>query len=240
MSTDGSRRFTDREVALVLRKASELEESTGSGGGTGLSLAELEQIAVEVGISPTLIQKAVAELDTKGTGSFLSGGPRVHQVIRAVEGEVDAETMARLMEHVDGSSDRVGVVSQAVGMTQWTARDRFRTTQVSITPNKGETRVRVVERASSRLWRISHIVPTMSGAALVLGTVGSLDPGSGMVTAAAAAGAAVGAAVGRVIWRQLSSASKARVDKLAGELSQAAQAATLSRSHPEAGGKPAE
>ena len=229
MSTDGSRRFTDREVALVLRKASDLEESTGTGGGTGLSLAELEQIAEEVGISRTLIQKAVADLDAKGPGSFLSGGPMVHQVIRAVRGELDAETMTRLMEHVDGSSDRVGVVTEAVGMTQWTARDRFRTTQVSITPTKGETRVRVVERAAERLWRVVHLVPTMTGAALVAGTIGQFDPSSGMVAAVTAVGAAFGATVGRLVWTRLSSESKARVDRLAAELAQAAEPAAPSR-----------
>jgi hypothetical protein len=232
MTTDGSRRFTDREVALILRNASELEESMGEGGGGGLSMAELEQIAAEVGISRALIRKAVAQMDTRGWGGFPSSAPMVHQVIRAVEGELDAEAVARLMEHVDGSSDRVGVVTEAVGMTQWTARDRFRTTQVSITPSKGETRLRVVERATARLRRLVHVVPTMTGAALIAGTIGQFDPGSGMVAAVTAVGAAVGATVGHAVWRRLSSASKARVEKLAAELTQAAKSVAPGPAHP--------
>lgn len=225
MSTDGDRRFTDREVALVLRKASELEESSGAGGGAGLSMAELEQIAVEVGISPDLVRKAVADLDAGGRWSLLSGGPMVHQVIRAVEGELEADAVARLMEHVEGSADRVGVVTEAVGRTQWTAQDRFRTTQVSITPADGETRVRVIERATQRLWRVVHAAPTMTGAALVLGTIGQFDPSSGAVAAFTALGAALGSVVGRVVWGRLASASRARVDRLAAELADAARAA---------------
>jgi hypothetical protein len=58
VTTDRSRRFTDREVALVLKKASELEEVEGTGSGGGLTLDDLEQIASEVGISPALIKKA--------------------------------------------------------------------------------------------------------------------------------------------------------------------------------------
>jgi len=52
VSSDGSRRFTDREVATLLRKASEIEESEGSPGSGGLSMDDLQEIAREVGIAP--------------------------------------------------------------------------------------------------------------------------------------------------------------------------------------------
>ncbi|MDA0311252.1 MAG: hypothetical protein O2992_03945 [Gemmatimonadetes bacterium] len=41
--SDGSRRFTDREVALVLKKASEIEESTGSGISGGARFDRLDE-----------------------------------------------------------------------------------------------------------------------------------------------------------------------------------------------------
>jgi DNA-binding transcriptional ArsR family regulator len=63
MTSDESRRFTDREVALVLRRASEIEESAGTDGRGGLSARDLEEIAREVGISQRAITQAIASLE---------------------------------------------------------------------------------------------------------------------------------------------------------------------------------
>ena len=61
--SDESRRFTDREVALVLKRASEFDDSSEVGPATGLSKGDLTEIAAEVGISPAAIDRAVATLD---------------------------------------------------------------------------------------------------------------------------------------------------------------------------------
>lgn len=226
MTHDPSRRFTDREVALVLRKASELEEVSGTGAAAGLTLTQLEEIAGEVGIAPELVRRAVADLDTRGgAAGVFAGGPLARQALRAVPGELGRDALARLMQHVDANADQVGQVTEALGVTQWTARDRFRTTQVSITPAAGETRVRVVERASPRLRRVAHLVPTMMGLALTAGSSGFLEPRSALLLPLLAAGAAAGAAVGRIVWGRLSRESGARVERLAAELAREAGAA---------------
>ncbi|HSG07311.1 MAG TPA: hypothetical protein VLA36_03070 [Longimicrobiales bacterium] len=105
---DSNRRFSEREVALVLRKAT-----------------ELEQIASEVGISPALIQRAVAEIDRKARSNPLAGAPLSSESIRAVTGELGAEGVAALVAAVERNSDLVGEVTEAVGTTRWTARGRF-------------------------------------------------------------------------------------------------------------------
>lgn len=64
--SDGSRRFTDQEVALVLRRASELDEAGPSeASGGGLSLEDLRDIAREVGISPQAIARVVRIVDER-------------------------------------------------------------------------------------------------------------------------------------------------------------------------------
>ena len=108
---DKNRRFSDREVALVLKKASELEESEGTGVGKGLRLEELQEIAAEVGISPGLLHRAVAELDARTGGNPFAKGQLVHQAVRAVEGELSREAVAELIRDVDGRSDHVGVTT---------------------------------------------------------------------------------------------------------------------------------
>lgn len=224
MTPDPSRRFTDREVALVLRKASELDDVAGTGPAAGLTLKQLEEIAAEVGIAPELVQRAVADLDTRGGASgLLAGGPLARQALRAVPGEVGREAMARLMQHVEANADQVGQVTEALGATQWTARDRFRTTQVSITPAAGETRVRVVERAAHRLRRVAHVIPTMMGLALAAGSLGILEPRSALALPFLAAGAAAGLAAGRILWGRISRESGARVERLAAELAREAE-----------------
>jgi hypothetical protein len=232
VTSDKSRRFTDREVALILRKASELDEAEGTGSGGGLTLKELEGIAAEVGMSSTVVNRAVAELEARAGGNPFARGQLVHQTIRAVEGELDQEAVAELLQHLDGTSDQVGVVTEALGSIQWTAQERFRTTQVSVTPSKGETRVRVIERATTRLRNLVQAAPTMTAAALVAGTIGQFDPSSGMVAFLTALGAAGGAVVGRLLWGHISSARKERVNRLAAELTREAEAA-LQKSKPE-------
>lgn len=68
MSMDPTRRFTDREVAIVLRKASEIDEGEGAdaGSGAGLSLEDLKEIAREVGISAQAIDRAARKVEEPG------------------------------------------------------------------------------------------------------------------------------------------------------------------------------
>jgi len=224
MDSDGSRRFTDKEVAIVLRKASELEDREGEGGGSGLSLEELEDIAAEVGISREAMGRAVAHLDSRSKRlGPLSGGPLTHRAIQAVPGELDEEARARLIEYVSSTSDAIGATSEALGSTQWTSVDRFRSTQVSITPARGETNVQVVERASTRLRRMAHLLPASLAAAVTAGSIGVLEPSSGAIAAFIALGFAVGGLVGRVAWGWLSAQSADRVERFAGELSRQAK-----------------
>jgi len=133
--------------------------------------------------------------------------------------------VAELLRHVDGHSDQLGIVTEALGSTQWTAQDRFRSTQVSITPNKGETRIRIVERATTRLRLLAQAVPTGTAVALVAGSIGQFDPTSGVVALCTAAGGVAGAMVGRFLWRHLSAQSESRVTQLAAELTREAEEA---------------
>src|SRR5690606_27722163 len=56
---DESRRFTDREVALILRRAAEIDEREGHDASGSLSWGDLRGIAAEVGISPDAVDRAV-------------------------------------------------------------------------------------------------------------------------------------------------------------------------------------
>ena len=58
------RRYTDRDVALILRRAAEIDKkSTPDAPVRGLSVGELQEIAGEVGIDPEAVTRAAAEFE---------------------------------------------------------------------------------------------------------------------------------------------------------------------------------
>ena len=78
MSSDETkkRRYTEEEFALILRKASEIQESPGEGPGRhpgqGLTLEEIQSIAAEAGIDPQAVSRAAvvsAEVSSAGVTS---------------------------------------------------------------------------------------------------------------------------------------------------------------------------
>src|SRR3954453_19339916 len=94
-----SRRFNEKEVALIIKRASELQQSeTTAESSAGMSLAELEQVAREAGLDPELVRRAAVDLDSRVTDQtpnrFL-GGPSVLRLERTIDGEGSADEYER-------------------------------------------------------------------------------------------------------------------------------------------------
>ena len=226
MSREGTRRFTDKEVALVLRRAAEAEERAGQGAGGGLSLEDLQEIAREVGIAPAAIAEAVAGMERRPERARLLGGaPSVRRAVHAVQGELNREAIGRLVQLVDERTDSAGGVSEALGSVRWTGADRFHSTQVVITPANGETTIQVVEKAAPRVRRILHLVPAAWGSILASAVAGTVEPGTAGAMALLALGAGLGALAGRAVFSWASLRSGSRVERLAADLSREAHQA---------------
>jgi hypothetical protein len=220
MTSQPSRRFTDREVALVLRRASEIDEVEGPTAGGGLSLEDLQDIGREVGISPEAIARAVSTLGRRGSAmEGLAGAPLVHKSLHTVGGELDGAGLSELVHLVDERADGTGNVSEALGSLRWTSADRFRSLQVSLTPGAGETRIQVVDKAKPHLRRVVQLLPAAWGAMLAMPIVGTGAVGGLAIAGVLAGGAVAGGAIGRGVWSFLSARSQARVAALAEELS---------------------
>ncbi len=216
MSGDGARRFTDREVALVLQQASESEDGDVAAAARGLTLEDLQDIAREVGIAPHAIERAVRELDrTGGRVSALGGAPAVRKAVRAVPGELDDEALARLIALVDERADGAGSVSEALGSVRWTSRDRSKSTQVSLTPREGETVIHVVEKAAPQLRALFHGLPTAWGAMIALAAAAPFGLPGAALLGIVAGGAVGGLGAGRLSWAWRSAKSRQRVERLA-------------------------
>ena len=223
---ESNRRYTDQEVALVLKRAAELEESgrNGPAGGRGLTLSELRDVAREVGFSPDIVNQAVAELQT--TGQFREwsplGRPATNKLVRAVPRRLTEQELPRLIQIIEERVAIPGNVTEALGTVRWTTvasgHKIDRMTQVTITPADDETQIQVTQRYPPAIRLVLQGIPGVWGAVLgaagaaALGLVGI--PGAGLVGAATLAGAAVG----RGIWHLMSRGSERRVHELASQL----------------------
>jgi len=193
-----SRRFNEKEVALIIKRASELQQNEATTESTtGMSLAELEQVAREAGLDPALVRRAAADLDTRVTDQtpnrFL-GAPTVLRLERTIDGEVPADEYEQLVLEIQRQLGEVGSATTIGRSLQWTvqsaARRRVstRTVQVTISPRNGRTTIRIEERLGG-----------LAGG-LFGGLMGGLGGGSGGISAGIGLGALHSAAAFASIW----------------------------------------
>ena len=223
------RRFTDKEVALVLRRAADLEKRSPSASGSsarGLTLSELKEIASEAGIDPDLVGRAVAEMEgPEGLEptSIVIGPGTVRREVRAINGELPKEDLAELMRLVDSEVDDQGTVVEALGAVRWTGKGRFLSTQVSLEPGGGETLLRVEERYNPGIRGILHGIPASYGLVFGLAWAEGLNLGLAPGSLVALTAAIGSWGIGSTIWRAISSRSRTRVQSLAEMLGLRAQ-----------------
>jgi hypothetical protein len=214
--------YSDREVALVLRRAAEIESTEGAGGG--VAETDIVAIATEAGISQDAVRRALDELATdasvSGT-SFLP--PSSRRTSRAVDGRLDRDTLAALVQSIEDRAARPGTVTEALDTIRWTSRSSYSTMQVSLSSSGDSTQVAVHERLSARTKRLALIVPAQVLAMAGLIAAGSMGLSTGAMLSVLGSGAFLGFAAGREILRRVSAASRDRVERLASQLTETAR-----------------
>lgn len=180
-----ARRYTEKEVARLLRRATELQRSEPSVPNPGgFTLAELEEVALEAGIDPRYLRRAAAELQAGGEADVwekLVGAPIGFVLERTVPGELPESRFEELVPLLSAGTMGQGNAS-AVGKTlTWSSRSDSNTSsqQVMVQAREGETLIRVEERLGG------------FAGGLFGGLLGGVGGGVGI-----GAGAAVGGALG--------------------------------------------
>jgi hypothetical protein len=150
-----SRRFNEKEVAQIIKRASELQQEEAPSASTnGMSLAELEQVAREAGLDPALVRRAANDLDTRITDQSPSrfvGAPTRLTLERTIDGEIPTDEYETLVLEMNRVLGLVGSASILGRTLQWTAQgvDRrrvsTRTVQITVTPRHGRTTIRIEE-----------------------------------------------------------------------------------------------
>jgi len=140
-----SRRYGEKESALILRRAVALQEASGRGAARGLSLEDLRQIALEVGVEPSYVTEAArGVVEERGALARFLGGPAQFQYITASAADVGDARDQAIIDEIRRFMGRHGVFRRAGDSLEWKAQDGFGGTFVTVSRVDGETRVRVI------------------------------------------------------------------------------------------------
>lgn len=253
MSKDDTktRRYTEEEFALILRKASEIQESpsggTGKAGEGGISLPEIQSIAKEAGIDPQAISRAAALLgaadweEKTGLAAGIFGGPGTYHLNFEVPGQLPPEEVGRLLELIRSTLAHQGEASEVLGGVEWKTVGELSAVNVNIAPRGESTSIQIVGDRSAA-GGVTFIFP-MAGSAIAVGALGAIiEP-----TTAAGIVGLVGGLLGggflfaRTLWVTGGRKFHRRLTSLMAKVSGAVEQATLppgeSESDPEGPGE---
>lgn len=151
------RKFNDEEVALIIKRAAELQQTqqVSEDPAHALSLSEVEEIAKEAGIDPKLIRRAALTLDHTSEVTRPSpwvGAPTRLVFERVVDGEITSDAYEPLVNEIRRTFGDNGVPSVLGKTLAWTStsaggrrNSRGRQIDISIMSRGGVTTIRVEE-----------------------------------------------------------------------------------------------
>ena len=178
------RYFDEREVALLLQRATEPRESHSlarASSRDGLTLEEVKEIFAEAGIDPARVHEAARSLSTPVPRYPLDvfvGRPTAIQHEVELDVEIDEEERAEIVRLVRESLARQGVVGGQAGSLEWMDQDGLGGRYVTVSPTRAGTRVEVA----------GNFKEAAAGAAGISGVGGGLGA-IGTAVAVSAAGA---------------------------------------------------
>ncbi len=161
-------RYSDAELALLLRKAAELERrSKAPRDRGGFTLDDLRQIGAEVGISPAVMDEATSQLamEKRGWWERVIRRPTRFFDERTVPEELSSEQVARIVGRVRRITRQQGSVERVLGAVEWKSDSGFAPLHIRIHSGAGRTRIEALEDLRSQ----SQVVVGLLGPAIGLG-----------------------------------------------------------------------
>jgi hypothetical protein len=212
-----ARRYTDREFALIVRKAFELEEQAPRtvAGRDGLTIEEMQSIAAEVGLEPGAIEAAAALVPAERSGAAATalGAPeswtwelRFDHPLDEDAGDVFLQTIRRILSQ-RGEVRRVGNV------VEWKSVGRSDHIWITLSSHDDATVVEITgDRRPSLLFSVLGPLLFWGVIAALTGIMTSIAGAAFILPAAALAATWLTA---RVAWRSASRRLRARLERLA-------------------------
>lgn len=143
------RKYTDQEVAQILKRATEARGAhlAKRKDGGGLTLEQIKSIGDEVGIARSRIDDAARTLVTfthDGESHLLLGTPATVQFESRISSRPGDARLNEVLRLVRTATARDGVVEERFGGMEWTARNTLGKRYVDLVPTEGGGRVRVM------------------------------------------------------------------------------------------------
>ena len=150
-----TRRYGDREIAKILKRAAAMQRRTPARPDpSGLTLAELEEIAVEAGIDPENLRLAAAEVSSGSDDSLetkLLGAPLSLRLERSMAGELPPRLFGNLVPLLQAESGMTGQASTVGNTLTWASTatgNHVRSLNVLVISEAGQTRIQLEERST--------------------------------------------------------------------------------------------
>jgi hypothetical protein len=197
--------YSERELALILKRASELQGKEVE-SRMRYSLSDIQDIALGAGIDADSVAVAAAELRTPTqTGPWLIAGPTRFRAERTVPVVLAPTAFAEVVEAIRKETGLQGKAEQVFDTLEWRGRETSGEVFVTVAPRDQHTRVTVTAaRADEAV--LAGMVGTGAAAVAAAASVALLHaaglPGAaiGALTVVASAGTMVG--VTRLMWRR--------------------------------------
>jgi hypothetical protein len=196
------RRFTDRQMAALIRRAAEMQAADAE---PGHSLAEIQEIAAELDIDRALLAELAARLPPETPTSWPPLlGPRPTVEVATVLPSSAPPNVANVLEAIRVATGTMGDAHQVGLGLEWHQLHDYSKLHVSVIPGSHGTAVRV---AGEYKWRLVLLVGVALPAGTFLGAVLASavfgNPSAMQLGSLAVAGAGAAALTARAIWTRM-------------------------------------
>ena len=221
-------RYSEQEMALILKRAAELQEGA-DGRGAQRTLGEIQEIANEVGIGSTFVAEAVAELQRPQMRVGWLGAPTRFHDERSVPGALTPSEIGELLDQVRADLGLHGEVHQVFDGVEWRARSALGATILTLGPRAGNTRIALTTERLDQALAIAMgsvaigLLAALGGVAIAINVTDNALVASAIVAASAIAGTVVSA---RALWYGVAERWRRRTRSIVGALAERAMSLT--------------
>ena len=197
--------YSEKEMALILKRAAELQEGS-DGPGVQRSLEQIQEIAAEAGIEPTFVAEAAAELERPVPRVGWLGAPTRFHEERSVRVALSPNEIGDLLDRVRAELGLHGEVRQVFDGVEWRARSALGAAILTLGPRGGGTRIALTTERIDQAVAIAAgsvaigLLSALGGVAIALNVTNNALVASGIVAASAIAGTVVSA---RALWHSV-------------------------------------
>lgn len=160
--------YSEKQAGAILRRAVERSAAAGTEGSSGISLAEMERIAAELGIDPQHVRAAAADVSGRST----TGTPGVIDLEQIVPAELSEEAWDSILAELRRIFGDAGTTSAVGRARDWDLRQDHTNVHASLVSRNGSTKVHLMENhstAASIAWVLWTIFSLLGAFLAVLG-----------------------------------------------------------------------